>query len=98
MWLILCHLLKLTGSKEIQIVAEPYFFSSSVNYSPELTYKWSINGTNIDSDTSQTSRTFRQVEGTRGVSLISVSIENARQLLQSASSGFNLEFGSNTTQ
>ncbi|MEI6843279.1 MAG: hypothetical protein WCK48_02120 [bacterium] len=85
---------KLTNTKEISLFAVPYFFGVSDANNPNLSYKWSINRVTID-NTNTTTQTFRQVDGTNGSSYISLSIDNADKILQSASNGFNMQFGTN---
>lgn len=83
----------LTDSKELAVFGAPFFFGTLSANAPELLYKWSVNGSSIDSDTSQTTRVFRQLEGTSGTSNISLQIENSRKILQLANGNFNLMFG-----
>ncbi len=83
----------LFDSKEIEVVAEPYFFGVTSPYTPLLSYKWSINSVPIDEDTTKVSRIFRQKEGVSGTSNISLSVENTDQILQLASTNFNIQFG-----
>ena len=85
----------LNSSKEIEIVGEPYFFGTKDPKDNSLSYKWNINNTSIGGDMTQQSRVFRQADGTSGTSFISLSIENTKQILQSASAGFNLVFKKN---
>lgn len=82
----------LKNQKEIEIAVVPFFFGTNSINDPNLPYIWKINGSQIDSDTTKTSRFFRPKEGTSGISNISLSIDNADEVLQSASSNFNLEF------
>ncbi len=82
----------LTNSKEILLVGVPLFFGINKKASPDVSYTWSINGVKIDTDTTQTERVFRQKEGTKGTSNISLSIENSNKILQYATSKFNLSF------
>ncbi|MBA3733103.1 hypothetical protein H0W91_01870 [Patescibacteria group bacterium] len=88
----------MNDSKEASIIGMPYFFGVSSPYSPQLSYKWSINGISIDNDTTQTTRVFRQIEGTNGTSNISLSIENSYKILQVSRSEFDLTFGQKTAQ
>ena len=89
----LSGVVELTDSKEVVILGVPFFFGTLSANAPELSYKWSINGASIDSDTSQTTRVFRQIEGTSGTSNISLRIEDSNKILQTASASFNLMFG-----
>jgi len=89
----------LENSDEISVVGMPFFFGSITANSRELIYKWSINGSFINNDPSQTTQVFRQKEGTSGMSNISLSIENENKILQYASQSFNIMFvGKTTTQ
>ncbi len=82
--------------KEMQVVAVPFFFSGLTNRGQNLSYSWSINGTPIDSDKTQTSRNFRPNDNTQGTSNISLSIENTQTVLQYAATSFNLIFNTKT--
>lgn len=88
---------ELKDSKEMTVVAVPYFFGST-NPGQYLSYKWQINGKQIDADLSQIERVFRQVEGTSGTSNISVSVESLNKILQLAKTNFNLKFGGESSQ
>ncbi len=82
----------LDNSKELTVVGMPFFFGTKKPESPELNYKWAINGTPINNG-NKTEQVFRQKEGTTGTSNISLSIENSAKILQYANSQFNLSFG-----
>ncbi len=79
------------GNSEVAIVGMPFFFGTT--NSQGLIYKWTVNGALIDNDTTQTTRIFRQKQGTVGTSNISLSIENPSKILQFASGNFNIELG-----
>ncbi len=79
------------GESEITIRAVPLYFGTTDL--SDLYLKWKINGLNVDEDFSQISRIFRPIEGTSGVSNISVSVEHSSKILQFASGAFNLKFG-----
>lgn len=84
---------KLSDSLEITLVAMPFFFGATDFSSPELLYKWAINGRTISDGVNSNVRVFRQNEGTSGSSRISLSLENSEKILQMASTAFNLTFG-----
>ncbi len=88
----------LSSSREINVIGEPYFFGTTDSHDTSLTYNWSINGNSIDSDTTQTTRVFREPDGVVGTSNISLSVTNTNQILQSAQYAFNLIFGKTQTQ
>ena len=88
----LSNLFTLNNSKEIEVVSEPYFFGTEDMHDTKLSYKWNINNSEFDGDTTRVSRVFRQAEGTSGTSFISVAVENAEQILQSARGEFSLVF------
>jgi hypothetical protein len=83
---------KLTNSKEIAVVGVPFFFGTT-NQNIGLMYKWAINGILIDNNFKETTRIFRQIEGTSGSSKISLSVEHGGKILQLANSMFDIEFG-----
>jgi hypothetical protein len=88
----------LTGSKEINVIGEPYFFGTTDAHDASLSYNWNINGSTIDSDTTVTTRTFREPDNSNGgTSNISLTVNNSNQILQSATYGFNLTFSKTST-
>ncbi|MFZ2621220.1 MAG: hypothetical protein WAX85_01850 [Minisyncoccia bacterium] len=83
---------------EMVIIAEPFFYGTTNAGASELTYKWTVNGTVVNSDPRQTVQVFRVKEGTYGTSNISLSIENSLKIFQYVSSNFKLKFGKSTTE
>jgi hypothetical protein len=79
-------------TKEIDILAVPFFFGGDDVGTSNLQYSWSINGSQIDNNLSRTDRVFRPANGTSGTSNISLSITNTNKILQMVDSGFNLTF------
>jgi hypothetical protein len=80
------------SSNEMSIVAMPFFFGiTNLNNSP-LSFVWKLNGGTIGNGSDGRSQTFRQQEGTSGTSRVDVAIENTEKILQSASSGLNINF------
>jgi hypothetical protein len=86
---------EMENSREIAVIAVPYFFGTQNPYEG-LSYKWSINGKLIDTDESQTTRVFRQVENIAGSSNISLSVEAMNKILQFTKSSFNIKFNAPT--
>lgn len=86
--------ISIENSNEINILAIPFFFGVTDKRSADLTYSWSINGNGI-SNAGSSNQVFRKKEGTKGNSLISLSIENSNKILQYASESFNLVFDNN---
>ena len=90
---------ELKDSREITMVAMPFFFGTLDSNDSGLSYMWSINNILINDGVNMGTRIFRQQEGTSGTSRISLSIENSDEILQTASFGFNLMFDdTNQTQ
>ncbi len=79
-------------SKEITVIAEPYYFSTLRRESPTLTYEWTLNGelTGVTPSPSLTLRQDTEGEGSAGITL---SIQSLDRLLQAASAFFTLTFG-----
>jgi len=94
----LVNTVSMNTSKEIEVLAEPYYFGVVRPDAADLSYSWYINGDNIDTNKTSTSRVFRQKEGTSGASDISVQIKDASKVLQFSSGDFNLIFGQSTSQ
>ena len=84
---------ELKNSKEITVVGIPLFFGTTNLNSSDLSYKWSVNGSQINNDPRQAIQVFRQQEGVSGISNISLSIENGKKILQYASNNFSLILG-----
>lgn len=82
----------LKDSKEITIVAQPYFFDSSSYFLNSLIYRWSINGRAIQDDGAKKQQTFRQNEGSSGTANIALSIENPDKILQFTQKNMMLSF------
>jgi hypothetical protein len=81
-------------TKEIDVLAVPFFFGSDDIGTSNMQYLWSINGSQIDNDLSKTDRVFRPQSGTSGTSNISLSITNTNKILQMVDGSFNLSFNS----
>lgn len=88
----------LSGSQEVTVVAEPFFFGNLLSNSSDLSYAWTVNGVNINDDGHQPEQVFRQPAGTSGTSNISVTVTSADKILQTADNNFYLNFGKNTAQ
>ncbi len=79
-------------TKEVEVVGIPFYFGTTNPSSPELNYKWFINGSEIKDNSGGFTRVFRAKEGTTGTALISLSIEDVNKLLQTAYKNFSLTF------
>ena len=79
-------------TKEIDILAVPFFFAKDDMGAGNLQYAWNINGYSVDNDLSKTNRVFRPQSGVSGTSNISLSITNTNKILQMADGSFNLTF------
>lgn len=82
----------LNNSKEITILATPYFIDLGGYVSNSLMYKWAINGKQIQDDGQRKFQTFRQNEGSSGTANISLSVENPDKILQFAQKSLMLSF------
>lgn len=84
---------ELLNSKEVTVVSVPLFFGTETPNDGSLSFRWFINGSLVKDTPNQSVQVFRPIEGTSGTAKISLSIENNRKILQSASNNFNLNFG-----
>ncbi len=84
---------ELLNSKEVTVVSVPLFFGIENPDNGDLSFRWFINGSMVKDTPNQSVQVFRPIEGTSGTAKISLSIENNRKILQSASNNFNLNFG-----
>lgn len=77
---------------EINIKAEPYFFS--INNLPQLSYHWKMNNKKIDPKESKPYIVNLKVpEGGLGTSLIDLRIENPSSIFQAAEKSLKIKFG-----
>lgn len=77
-------------NKEISLSAEPYFFSNERGESQSIKYNWSVNG-----ETAQNygrTITLRNDAGTKGSSVVSLSMRGAKQSFQTASRSVVVSF------
>ncbi len=81
----------LSDSKEIVVIAEPFYFGVFDPASPTLSYTWAVNGAHIQNSSGRT-QVFRQPAGVSGISNISLTLENSDKVLQAADSSFSLKF------
>ncbi len=79
-----------TAERNVSVI--PYFFGVESKSSPELSYIWSINGSEISVPENQNSMTFRNSENLEGRSQIGVLVSNNLNLLESASGGLIINF------
>jgi hypothetical protein len=78
---------------EFKVKAFPYFMSVGYAQSPDLNYKWTINGNssaNLDIDKS--AMIFRQEGEGSGVANINLKIENISRIFQFVDNGFVINF------
>lgn len=85
------------SSKEAVLVGMPFFFGTLNPTSSDLTYTWEVNGASVGNDPHSATEVFRQKEGAKGSSSITLSVENANKILQSASTNFKLDLSANNS-
>jgi hypothetical protein len=84
----------LGNREELKIVAEPYFFDISGIDGNDSKFQWSVNGKSVSLNEKKNELLLRQENsGVKGISSISLQIENLVRIFQYAGSGFNVEFG-----
>ncbi|MEK7120822.1 MAG: hypothetical protein AAB840_01905, partial [Patescibacteria group bacterium] len=76
---------------EISLVGYPYFFGDDNFASSKLLYSWMINRSSATSKTNEI--VLRAPEKIIGTSNISMEVENAKEIMQSASSKIGIIFG-----
>jgi len=81
------------SGQEASFLAVPYYFSSERRKDNDLEYSWDMNRVVFSDQSSRDLVTFRKTASSEGTSNISVSIEHARKLLQSAASDFSINLG-----
>jgi hypothetical protein len=87
----LTGIVDLNKTKEVSVVASPYYFGTSDPAGGSLSYTWSLNGGKIYG--TGPSMTFRRPEGgVFGVSSISLSISNLTKELQEAAANLSFNF------
>lgn len=82
------------ATKEVSFIASPYFFSIS-NFGSGLDFSWLMNGNPTTNSASKNEITLRQDAEGAGSSRVSVSVNNAKKLLQSGERSFLVTFGKN---
>jgi hypothetical protein len=84
--------ISLSNTNEITIIGVPFFFDKEAQNRKEINNSWSINGKPVNNERSQWIQTFRPNEGTKGSSIISLSVENEDKILQTSSNTIKLIF------
>lgn len=82
---------KLNGN-EITLITTPYFFGKN-DVGEAIKYDWRMNGKSINNKPDTRQSTFRNTEGVKGSTKISVDLQNESKELQSAGTGVFLNFG-----
>jgi hypothetical protein len=78
---------------EFKVKAFPYFMSVGYTQSPDLNYKWSINGKSSENlDTDKTAMIFRQESEGSGTANIDLKIESLSRIFQFNNNGFTINF------
>ncbi len=90
---------KLNGT-EIALTATPYFFNNDEVNNKKIKYDWNMNGQNISDRQNARGITFRNTDGGKGSTEISVDLQNNENELQSArtSAVLNYEEGGGNSQ
>jgi hypothetical protein len=84
--------------KEITLLSVPFFFNLADLSSGNVTRTWTLNGKTIEGREKEAAITFRQPEE-EGASQITVTVNNATKVLQSAQGSMLLKFNkTNTSQ
>ena len=78
---------------EFKVKAFPYFMSVGYTQSPDLNYKWSIDGKNtLGLETDKSAMLFRQDKPGSGIANIGLKIENSNRIFQFTENRFNINF------
>ncbi|OGZ04316.1 MAG: hypothetical protein A2648_01050 [Candidatus Lloydbacteria bacterium RIFCSPHIGHO2_01_FULL_41_20] len=81
-------------NEEIKINAEPYYFSSTNKNKLDFAFSWLVGGKETVSDKSDPSAISLRIErGASGSSNISLSVKNAKKILQEATANLTVKFG-----
>lgn len=79
---------------EINLLAEPYFFTLSDVQNKKLTYDWQLDGKKVVPDASDNRFiTFAAPSGTKGENTITLALKNLSNVFQDASDQFGIQFG-----
>ena len=81
--------------EEVDIDAEPYFFTVATNDNSNLNYQWSMNGNSIDTTGGKINQlVLRQTTANlAGTASISLDINDLAQIFQYTSADFSVNFG-----
>lgn len=85
----------LGNREELKIIAQPFFFNINGATGNDANYKWSVNGRTVETTGNKNELLLRQENtGKKGITSISLQIENLVRIFQYAGNNFNIEFGS----
>ena len=84
------------SNRESGVRVVPYGLNGLVNDLGDLSFTWSINGTEHPELSSNDSITLRAPENSDGSSDVSVDIHNAKEILQGISGNFSVKFKKST--
>lgn len=79
---------------EINLIAEPYFFSNADTQAGKMDYRWSLNGQRVvPHPTNNRLITFAAPSGASGENSITLVVDNLNNAFQTARRGFQISFG-----
>lgn len=80
------------NSDEFSVLAVPYFFSVGYSNSPDLNYKWNIDGKTVENQSPKNSFTTRIEKAGTGSNKIGLEIANINRIFQNSNNGYYLNF------
>ncbi len=88
--------LNIGTNREVGVHITPYGFNGPSNDVNNLTYTWSINGTEHPELSTNSSITLRAPDNSDGSSNVAIDINNSKEVLQGISADFSTKFKKNT--
>jgi hypothetical protein len=79
-------------TKEIKLVAEPYYLSTFMPQSTDLVYNWTLNGQTVSSLTQPNVIGLENRSGEAGSATLGLTIEHLKKLLQAPAASLSIEF------
>ena len=84
---------------EIEVIAYPFTFDSSIINETSAKFRWSINGNRVSPTAGKNNIiTLRRPVGTKGLSSISLSIENTKRVFESSSKSLKINLSDPNTK
>lgn len=79
-------------TKEVKLVAEPYYLSASIPQSADLLYSWTLNGQTISALSQPNTIGLENRSGEAGSATLGLTIEHLKKFLQAPATSLSIDF------